>query len=258
MQNSERLKDRLNEEAPLLGLWVSSGDAYCAEVCAGAGFDWLLFDAEHAPNDIRSLLAQLQAVAAYPSSPIVRPPCDDATITKRLLDIGATNFLFPMVDTPEQARGIVLSTRYPPRGLRGVGSSLARASRWNRVSDYLAHADDDVCVIVQVESVTGLENLTEIARVDGVDAVFIGAADLAASMGHLGDPANPVVRKAVDEAIDVLHELDVPVGALAFDDESAQRYIEGGCKLVAVGADLRILATGTDRLAARFRESSAR
>lgn len=181
-------KRALAEGKPQFGLWAALADAYVTELLATAGFDWLLIDNEHAPNDVRSTLAQLQAVAAYASHPVVRPVRSDSALIKQLLDIGAQTLLLPMIDTAEQAADAVAATRYPPQGIRGVGSALARASRWNRIPDYLNTAADELCVLVQVETVQGLDNLSAIAAVDGVDGVFFGPADLSASMGLLGKP----------------------------------------------------------------------
>ena len=181
-----------------IGLWLGLADPYCAEICAGAGFDWLALDAEHGPNTIRTLLSQLQAVASYPVHAVVRAAHGDPAHLKQLLDIGAQTLVVPLVESAEQARAVVRATRYPPDGIRGVGSALARASRWNRHGDYLQRADAQICVIVQAESAAALSHLGEIARVEGVDGVFLGPADLAASLGYRGEPAHPVVREALD------------------------------------------------------------
>jgi 4-hydroxy-2-oxoheptanedioate aldolase len=235
-----------------IGLWVSSGSAYCAEICAGAGLDWLLIDAEHSPNDLRSLLAQLQAVAAYPVHPVVRPPVVDPVLIKQLLDIGAQNLLLPMIESAEAARGAVEATRYPPRGVRGVGAALARASRWNRIDGYLASADEDITVLVQVESRAGLDALEEIATQDGVDGVFIGPSDLAASLGHLGEPEHPEVVAAIEGAMATVIRLGKAVGVNAFGEARARRYLELGCRFIVVGADVTLLARGSEDLAARY------
>ena len=167
---------------PQIGLWLGLADPYAAELCAGAGFDWLLIDAEHAPNDVRSVLAQLQALDAYPVRPVVRPPVGETHLIKQYLDLGVQTLVIPMVETAEQARALVQATRYPPQGVRGVGSALARASRWNGVPNYLHAANGEICLIVQLESKSALEHLDDILGVEGVDGVFIGPADLSA--GH--------------------------------------------------------------------------
>ena len=235
-----------------IGLWLSMAQPYTAEVCATAGFQWLLIDGEHAPNDVRSTLAQLQAVAAYPAHPVVRAVSGDANLVKQLLDIGAQTLLVPMVDTPEQAAALVAATRYPPHGMRGVGAAVARASRWGARRDYLHVADDEVCLLVQAESKTALANLERICAVDGVHGVFIGPADLAASMGHRGNPGHPEVQAAIEAAIATIARSGKAAGTLTGNTTLARRYIELGAHFVAVGIDITLLAQGTRKLAAEF------
>ncbi|MCO5107535.1 MAG: 4-hydroxy-2-oxoheptanedioate aldolase [Burkholderiaceae bacterium] len=249
---TNHFKRRLREPGPLFGLWVALADPYSAELCAGVGYDWLLLDGEHAPNDLRSLLAQLQSVAAYRSHPVVRPPSGDPNLIKQLLDIGALTLLVPMVETAKQARQLVRATRYPPAGIRGVGSALARASRFNLVPDYLARADAEICLLVQVETVRGLENLDAIAAVDGVDGVFIGPSDLAASMGHLGNPAHEAVRAAIDDAMRRIVASGKAGGILATDEGFARRMIAAGCRFVAIGTDVSVLMRGARTLLQGF------
>lgn len=246
-------KARLTDPGHQLGLWVASADPTVAEVCAGAGFDWLLLDAEHGPNDVRSLLAQLRAVHGHGPHAIVRPPSRDPDLVKQILDIGVQTLLVPMVESADQARAMVRAMRYPPAGTRGVGSALARASRYNRVSGYLAKADAQMCLLVQVESTQAMERLDEIAAVDGVDGVFIGPSDLAASMGRLGDAAHVEVRASVERGIARIVAAGKAPGILAMDEAFARRSIELGCRFVAVGADITILARGTQALSAAFR-----
>lgn len=241
-------KRGLREPRTLLGLWVALSDPYAAELCAGVGYDWLLLDGEHAPNDLRSLLAQLQAVAAYRSHPIVRPPSHDPNLIKQLLDIGALTLLVPMVETAEQARDLVRATRYPPAGIRGVGSSLARASRFGQVPDYPARADTEICLLVQVETVRGLAELDAIAATEGVDGVFIGPSDLAASMGHLGNPGHETVQAAIDDAIARIVASGKAAGILAGDERFARRVIAAGCRFVAIGSDVTVLMRGARAL----------
>lgn len=237
-----------------VGLWLGLADAYCAEICAGAGFDWLLLDGEHAPNDIRSLLAQLQALAAYPAShPVVRLPWGDAVQIKQVLDIGAQTLLVPMVESAEQARQLVQATRYPPEGKRGVGSALARASRWNGIPGYLTHADEQICLLVQLETRSALENLEAIAAVEGVDGLFIGPADLAASLGHRGNPGHPEVQAVIEQAIARIRATGKPAGILSADETLARRYLKLGCGFVATGVDTSLLAKATRTLAQRFK-----
>ncbi|NUT58473.1 MAG: HpcH/HpaI aldolase/citrate lyase family protein [Agromyces sp.] len=239
-------------DRPLAGMWVCSGSALNAEIAAGSGLDVVLIDAEHSPNGPESILAQLQAVAAYPVAPLVRPPFGDAVVIKQYLDLGVQNLLIPMVDSPEQAAELVRAVRYPPEGVRGVGSALARSARWSRVPGYLAAAASTVSLFVQVESRAAVERVTEIAAVDGVDGILVGPADLAASMGFLGRQDHPEVVDAVLHAIRVGIELGVPVGVNAFAPDAADRYLEAGASLVLVGADVQLLARASEALADRF------
>jgi len=246
-------KQALRDGAPQIGLWLGLAAAYSAEICATAGFDWLVLDAEHSPNDLRSLLGQLQALAPYRVQPVIRPPVGDTVIIKQLLDIGAQTLLIPMVETEGQAQSLVRAMRYPPAGVRGVGSSLARASRWNRISDYLQQADDQMCLLVQVESRAGLDNLEAITHVEGVDGVFIGPADLAASLGYRGNPGHPEVQNAIETAIAGIRRVGKAPGILSADEALARRYLELGCRFVAVGSDVSALMRATQALAAKFK-----
>lgn len=240
-----------------IGLWQALADPYAAEICAGSGFDWLLLDGEHAPNDLRSLLGALQSVAPYPTHPVVRLPHGDAALIKQVLDIGATTLLVPMVESAEQATALVRAMRYPPQGLRGVGSAIARSARWSRYPNYLHEANDRVCLLVQVESRAALQQIDAIAAVDGVDGVFIGPADLSASMGYLGQPTHPEVRAAIDHAIDrILHAGKAP-GILCADESLARHYLARGARFVAVGVDTSLLVRATAALAAQFKTTVA-
>lgn len=250
-------KRALQDREPLIGLWLGLADSYAAELCATAGFDWLLIDGEHGPNDLRSTLRALQAVAPYPSAPVVRIPQGDPALIKQVLEIGACNLLVPMVESAAQAQGIVRAMRYPPEGSRGVGSGLARSSRWGGYPQYLQEANDRVCLLVQVETLAGLEQLEAIAEVDGVDGIFIGPADLAASMGYLGQPGHPTVQVAIAEALTRIQALGKPSGILAVDEALAQRYLESGARFVAVGVEATLLAQATRALAQRFKRRPA-
>ena len=252
MNTGNLFKAALAVRQPQLGLWLSMADPYLAEVSATAGFDWLLIDGEHAPNDVRNILAQLQAVAPYRSQPVVRAVSSDVALIKQLLDIGAQNLLIPMVDSAEQARAIVAATQYPPLGIRGVGSAIARASRWNARTDYLDHADGEVCLLVQAESVTALKNLKDICAVDGVHGVFIGPADLAASMGHRGQSDHPEVQAAIDQAIQTIIESGKAAGTLTSNVALARHYLSKGCTFVATGVDVLVYASAVRKLAAEF------
>ncbi|MEI4271201.1 HpcH/HpaI aldolase/citrate lyase family protein [Klenkia sp. LSe6-5] len=244
--------DLRRADRPLAGMWVCTGSPLVAEICAGAGLDWLLVDMEHSPNGLESVLAQLQAVAAYPVTPVVRVPAGDVVTIKQVLDTGSQNLLVPMVSTAAEAEALVQAVRYPPRGRRGVGSALARSARWNRVDGYLADADAHVSLLVQVETVEGVANAGAIAAVDGVDGVFVGPSDLAASMGLLGQQTHPDVVAAVIAAFGAVRAAGTPVGVNAFDPDAARSYLEAGASFVLVGADVALLARGSEALAARW------
>jgi 4-hydroxy-2-oxoheptanedioate aldolase len=235
-----------------IGLWSSLSSNYSVEVIAGAGFDWILLDMEHSPNDLESLLTQLQAAAPYPSHPIVRVPWNDMVTIKRVLDAGAQSLLIPYVSTVEEARAAVSYTRYPPQGVRGVAGTT-RASRFGRVKDYARRAHEELCVLVQVETQQGLDNLEDIAAVEGVDGVFIGPADLHASLGHLGEIANPKIMPMIDEAIRRIRKGGKAPGILTPNEDNARRQLKEGALFVAVGADVGLLARGAEALAAKFK-----
>lgn len=248
----DRLAEQRDGGRSLVGLWVCSGSPLVAEIFAGSGVDWLLIDMEHSANSLLSVMTQLQAVGGYPVTPVVRVPFGDDVVLKQVLDTGAQNILVPMVSTAEQAREFVAAVRYPPQGRRGVGSSLSRSSRWNRVDGYLANADDHVSLVVQIESADAVANAAEIAAVDGVDGVFVGPADLSASLGVLGQQTHPDVLAAVQRTFDAVRAAGKPVGVNAFDLDAAARYIEAGAAFIAVAADVSMLARGSEALAARF------
>ena len=253
---SNVFKQALRQGKPQIGLWVGLADAYAAELLASAGFDCLVIDAEHAPNDPRSVLAQLQAMAPYPVHPIVRPVRGAADLIKQYLDIGAQTLIIPMVDTAEQARQMVAATRYPTRGVRGVGSAMARASRWSQIDDYLRLSDDEMCVLVQAETVSALTNLEAIAAVEGVDGIFFGPSDLAASMGLLGRPDDPAVQAAIAQGIATVKREGKAAGTLASDRRLAREYLNQGALFVAVGVDTSILVKAAKELAAEFKVAS--
>jgi 4-hydroxy-2-oxoheptanedioate aldolase len=246
-------KRALREGRLQIGLWVGLADAYVSELLASTGFDWLALDAEHSPNDPRTILKQLQAVAPYASHPVVRTLSDDASLMKQYLDIGTQTVLVPMVETAEQAARIVSATRYPPGGIRGVGSALARAARWSQVDNYLHSCEQEICVLVQVETTKGIENLNAIAATPGVDGVFFGPSDLAASMGLLGRSGDPAVRAAVEEGIRAVVARGKAAGVLTVDPAAARRYIDVGARFVAVGLDTSLLVQSARKLAADFR-----
>ena len=245
-------KHALAEGKLQIGLWSSLCNSIAAEIVSDSGFDWLLLDTEHSPNEIPDLMQQLQAVQRGTATPIVRPAWNDAVLAKRCLDIGAQSLLFPYVQNADEARSAVTSTRYPPHGIRGVASA-SRASRYGRVPGYLSKANDEICVLVQVETREALKELDAIAKVDGVDGVFIGPSDLAASLGHIGNPAHPDVQAAIKDAVTRLKAAGKPAGILTGSEDEARRYIEWGYLFVAVGSDIGLLAKNADTLAKKFK-----
>lgn len=251
-------KRALAEGRKQIGFWLGLGNALAAEIAAGAGFDWLLIDEEHGPNDLRSTLAQLQAIAAYRVHPIVRAPIGEPVHIKQLLDIGVQSLLIPMVETAEQAAAMVQAMRYPPAGVRGVGAAVARSSRWNRIENYVRRADAEMCLIVQIETKKGLGNLEAIAGVPGVDALFIGPADLSASMGHLGEPGHPNVRAAIDDAVRRIKAAGKTSGSITGDPALAERWFAQGMSFIAASADVSVLAGASNAAAKSFREIAAR
>lgn len=246
-------KAALREGRAQIGLWQALASPIAAEICAGAGFDWLLFDGEHAPNDVPTLLSQLQAVTGYPVHAIARPPIGDATLIKQYLDIGFTTLLIPLVETPEQAAHLARAVRYPPEGIRGVANAIVRASLWSRTATYLDEADAQVCLLVQVETRRGLENLDAIARTEGVDGVFIGPADLSAALGYRGNPTHPDMQATIERAIGAIRRAGKAAGILMGDEALARRYLDVGCTFVAVGTDIGLFVRGTSDLAERYR-----
>ncbi|MFJ3057239.1 HpcH/HpaI aldolase/citrate lyase family protein [Herbaspirillum sp. NPDC087042] len=240
-----------------LGLFLGMGSPLGAELLATCGYDYLLIDGEHAANDLRSIQAQLQAMAAYPVQCLVRPPNHDASLIKQLLGTGAQTLLVPMVDTAEQAQSLVRAMRYPPDGIRGVGTALERSARWNAVSDYFARVEENSCLIVQIESRLGLQNLDAIAAVEGVDAVFIGPADLAASMGYLGQPGHAEVKAAISQAILGIRAAGKAAGVFSSDPAAAQQYLAAGASFLALGADTSVLRGAAVKLLNSVRPASA-
>ena len=250
-----QFKQRLSSDTVQIGCWASFADPYATEVLATAGFDWILLDGEHAPNDIRSLLAQLQVLAGFDVSPVVRIPIGDEVFIKQILDVGAQTLLVPMVESAEQARDLVAATRYAPKGRRGMGGALARASQFNKITDYVQTADDQMCLLIQIETRAGLDALDDILKVDGIDGIFIGPADLSADMGYPGQPNHPEVQQTIDATFKRLKEAGKPAGIVSFDDAQTQRYIDMGVEFTAVGADIFTLAQHIRALADKFRQS---
>jgi 4-hydroxy-2-oxoheptanedioate aldolase len=247
-----RLKHRLSSGETLYGCWLGMADPYTAEMAATCGFDWLLIDGEHAPNDLRSTMAQLAVIEPSPSLPVVRLRDDDPARIKQILDAGAQSLLIPMIESADQARRAVAATRYPPDGIRGVGSSLARASRFSGVPDYLRTANDQICLMLQIESRAGLAALDEILPIPGIDCVFIGPADLAADMGHLGNAAHPDVRGAIMDAIQRIAASGKAAGVLSTEDAFLKDCVAAGVRFVGVGIDVLLFVEAMRARARKF------
>jgi 2-dehydro-3-deoxyglucarate aldolase len=240
----------------LIGCWASLGSPVTTEVLGVAGFDWILLDAEHAPNDVLTLVPQLMALKDSASAPVVRPPWNDTVIVKRLLDAGFHNFLIPFVESAEEARRAVAATRYPPSGVRGVSVSH-RSNRYGSVADYFKLVNENIAVMVQIESRAGVESAAAIAAVDGIDGLFVGPSDLAAAFGHLGNANHPEVQEAMKRVYAAAKAAGKAVGTLAPVEADARRYLEMGATYVAVGSDLGVLRMATQSLADKFRNPDA-
>jgi 4-hydroxy-2-oxoheptanedioate aldolase len=249
------LKRALKQGRAQIGLWSTLSSHIGAEVIAASGFDWVLFDTEHAPSDLLLVHQQLQAVQGSATSAVVRPAWNDPVLFKRLLDSGAQSFVVPFVQNADEARRAVASTRYPPRGIRGVATTT-RANRYGRVKGYLQHADEEICVIVQIETRAAVAEIEAIAAVDGIDGLFIGPSDLAADLGHLGDNAHPEVKSAIASAVGRIRRTGKAAGILAPVEADAQHWLELGCTFVGVGSDTGLLARHSEALAARFKSQS--
>ncbi|MRU14885.1 2-keto-3-deoxy-L-rhamnonate aldolase [Roseovarius sp. A21] len=249
-----RFKTRLAKGEMLYGCWAGFADPYATEVLATANFDWLVIDGEHAPNDLRSTMAQLQVLEGRHSAPVVRLAHGADWAIKQVLDIGAQTLLIPMVESAEQARELVRATRYPPQGIRGSGAALARASHFSAIPDYIGTANDQICLLVQVETRAGLAALDDILKVDGVDGVFIGPSDLAADMGFAGDSSAPEVQDAIQDALVRIKTAGKAPGILALDPATARTYRDWGAQFLAVGIDVVMLAQSARDTMARWRD----
>ena len=264
---TNRFKQTMAQGQAQIGLWLGLADAYSAEIIAGTGYDWLLIDGEHAPNDLRSILHQLQAIASAASAtsalapgaqaphPIARVPVGDTALIKQFLDLGVQTLLVPMVDTAEQAQQLVRATRYAPEGVRGMGSALARSSRWQAYPQYVHEANQQICLLVQAETVEAMNNLDAIAATPGVDGVFIGPADLSASMGHPGNPGHPEVQAAIHDGIARILRAGKAPGILATTESQARQWLAAGALFVAVGVDTMLLVSAAQELLARYRSA---
>jgi len=246
-----RFRAGLKSEQTQYGVWLGIPDPSAAEIMAGAGFDWLVIDHEHGAFELRDVLSHLQAMAAYDIAPIVRPVNDDPVLLKKLCDVGAQTFIVPMIDTPQQAEAIVNAVKYPPDGIRGMGTSLARAARWNTVEDYIANANDEMLVVAQAETITAIENLDAIVTTPGIDGVFIGPSDLSASMGHVGNVSHPEVVDTVSDALRRIRAAGKHAGLLCLDRSMISHYEECGANFVGVGVDTLLLGNAARQLAAQ-------
>jgi 4-hydroxy-2-oxoheptanedioate aldolase len=253
MQNTGNpFKQALSEGREQIGLWCSLCSNLAAEVIAGSGFDWLLIDMEHAPTELTTLVGQLQGMMGGTATPVVRPSWNDPVQIKRILDAGANSLLVPYIQNADEARAAVAATRYPPEGIRGV-ASIHRGNRFARDKSYAQHANSDMCILAQIETTVALDNLEAIAAVDGIDALFIGPSDLAASLGHVGNNNHPDVRAVIEKTITRIKATGKPAAILTAIEADAKHWIECGCTVVAVGSDISVLAKQTEALAARFK-----
>jgi 4-hydroxy-2-oxoheptanedioate aldolase len=249
---TNKFKANLKSGRQQVGLWSSLSSAAATEILCDSGFDWVLIDTEHAPNETPMVADQLRAASMGTASPVVRPAWNDVVILKRLLDIGVQTLLVPFIQSADEAARAVAATRYPPRGIRGV-ASVHRANRYGRTPDYFKRADDEMCVLVQLETRTAVDALEEIAAVEGVDAVFIGPSDLAASLGYLGNNAHPEVRGTIEQACRRAQAIGKPIGILAPIEADARTYLDMGFAFVAVGSDVVVLRKGCDALVKLFK-----
>ncbi|MCZ8336447.1 MAG: aldolase/citrate lyase family protein [Rhodobacteraceae bacterium] len=252
MLPQNRFKKALREGRQQIGLWNSIPGPLAAEILATCGFDWVVIDTEHAVTDIPDTLAMMQAMAPYRSHAVVRPAANDPVLIKRVLDLGAQTLILPYIQNAEEARAAVASIRYAPRGIRGV-AGMTRATLFGQVAGYATRAEEELCLILQVETVEALDRIPEIAAVDGVDGLFIGPADLAASMGHPGNSAHPDVVAAIERGIRAIRAAGKPAGILTLDPDFARRCMDWGTTFTAVGMDIALLVGAARGLSARFR-----
>ena len=246
------LKAALAVKTPQIGIWLSLASPYSSELLADVGFDWLLIDAEHGPNDIPTILSQSQTIGSR-TNVVVRPPIGETWIIKQILDLGVQSLLVPMIESVSQAKTVIAATRYPPKGMRGVGAGSARASNFGRTADYVQDANDEICLILQVESRAGLAALPDLLQLSEVDCVFVGPADLAADMGYPGNSAAPQVQSAIDDALRQIVASGKAAGILTFDPAAVSHYLKLGVVFVGVGSDVSLLAGAASSLATRMK-----
>ncbi|MEL7121393.1 MAG: HpcH/HpaI aldolase/citrate lyase family protein [Bacteroidota bacterium] len=248
-----QLKKQLLSGQKSYGIWHGIPNSYIAELCAGAGFDWVCIDGEHGPFDFNQVIQNLQAIQLHSSSAVVRVPTADPVIIKQVLELGAQNIVIPMIESAEQAELMVKAMLYPPEGIRGIGAGFARAAQWGRVDDYLHMANEQMCCICQVETVKGVEALDEMLKVEGLDVIFIGPADLAASMGYLGQAAHPEVVQLIIDCIKKIVKARKSAGFLTSHKPSIQAFIDAGAKMIGVGADATLFADATQQVLEKYK-----
>lgn len=249
---TNHLKAALAAKTPQIGIWISLASPYSSELLSDVGFDWLLIDAEHGPNDIPTILSQAQTIGAR-TNVVVRPPMGEAWIIKKILDLGVQTLLIPMIESVGHAKSVIAATLYPPKGIRGVGAGSARASNFGQMADYVKSANSEICLILQVESRAGLAALPGILELSEVDCVFVGPADLAADMGYPGNSADPAVRAAIDDALRQIVASGKAAGILTFDPAEVAHYLNLGVTFVGVGSDVALLAQAATSLASRMK-----
>jgi 4-hydroxy-2-oxoheptanedioate aldolase len=252
MPLKNNFKTALAERRPQYGLVLGTGDLYGLEIIAGAGFDWLLLDAEHSARDMAALPQQVALIAAAGVSAALRPGRLDGPACGRYLDIGLQTLVAPMIESAAQAQALVAATRFPPAGGRGVGTALARAAGWGRDADFLPGSAAEICIVAQIESAAGVRAAGQIAAVDGIDAVLIGPSDLAASLGHLGQPSHPAVGAQIDLAVSSALAAGKAAGTFVREPAAAERYLRMGCSFFIVGVDTAVIAGAFDALRARY------
>lgn len=253
LAQENRFKTAIQQGKPQIGLWLDMGEAIIAEIAGTAGFDWLVIDGEHGPNDLRSIIDQLRALATSSAEPVVRIPVGESWIIKQMLDAGARTLLVPMVDSAAEAEALVSAMHYPPRGIRGMGAVVARASGFNTIDNYAQTASDGLCLLVQAETRAAIADLDNILKVDGIDGVFIGPADLAADMGYLGRIDEPEVQSVIEAAISKIVASGKAAGILTFNEVYNRRYMELGASFVAVGADVTEFSSALKSLCGRYK-----
>lgn len=247
-------KAALKDGKVQIGCWLTLAEIVTAEIMGHAGYDWLVIDGEHGPNDIRSIRDQLMVLEPTPANAVVRLPIDETWMVKQALDAGAQNLLIPLIETAEQAEKMVSACRYPPHGVRGNGAIPARASQFNAITDYAETANDQICLLLQVETVRGMENLDAICNTDGVDGVFIGPADLSADMGHLGNPMHADVQRVIHDGLKRIAASPAAPGILMPDLDVAELYKNSGAQFIATGLEALMLADAARAKAAASRE----